>query len=44
MRLEEAHRIAEELENKIREEMNIEATIHLEPLFIEKMKKINLLR
>jgi len=36
MRLEEAHRIAEELENKIREEMNIEATIHLEPLFHKK--------
>ncbi len=36
MRLEEAHRIAEGLENKIREEMNIEATIHLEPLFHKK--------
>lgn len=39
MRLEEAHRIAEELENKIREEMNIEATIHLEPLFHKKNEK-----
>jgi cation diffusion facilitator family transporter len=38
MRLEEAHRIAEELENKIREEMNIEATIHLEPLIVKKSK------
>lgn len=36
MRLEEAHRIAEELENKISEEMSIEATIHLEPLFYKK--------
>ncbi|TFB08463.1 cation transporter [Candidatus Atribacteria bacterium MT.SAG.1] len=39
MRLEEAHRIAEELENKIREEMNIESTIHLEPLFHKKNEK-----
>jgi len=38
MRLEKAHRIAEELENKIREEMNIEATIHLEPLIVKKSK------
>jgi cation diffusion facilitator family transporter len=36
MRLEEAHRIAEELENKIREEMNIEATIHAEPIIARK--------
>jgi len=36
MRLEEAHRIAEELENKIREEMNIEATIHVEPIIARK--------
>ncbi len=39
MRLEEAHRIAEELENKISEEMSIEATIHLEPLFYKKNEK-----
>lgn len=39
MRLEEAHRIAEGLENKIREEMDIEATIHLEPLFHKKNDK-----
>lgn len=39
MRLKEAHRIAEELENKIREEMNIESTIHLEPLFHKKNEK-----
>lgn len=32
MRLEDAHRIAEELEKTIREEMNIEATIHMDPL------------
>lgn len=33
MRLEEAHSIAEELEKKIKEEMNIEATIHIEPTY-----------
>jgi cation diffusion facilitator family transporter len=36
MRLEDAHSIAEKLENKIREEMNIEATIHIEPIITRK--------
>jgi len=39
MRLEDAHRITEKLEKTIREEMNIEATIHLEPLFHKKNEK-----
>jgi len=39
MRLEEAHGIAEELEKKIREEMNIETTIHLEPIRVRESKK-----
>jgi divalent metal cation (Fe/Co/Zn/Cd) transporter len=33
MRLEDAHRITEELEKKIKEEMNIETTIHVEPTY-----------
>jgi len=33
MRLEEAHRITEKLEKKIKEEMNIETTIHTEPTY-----------
>ncbi len=36
MRLEDAHKIAEELEKKIREEKNIEATIHVEPIIARK--------
>lgn len=36
MRLEDAHSITEELENKIREEMNIETTIHIEPIIARK--------
>lgn len=32
MRLEDAHRIAEELEKTMREKMNIEVTIHMDPL------------
>ncbi len=36
MRLEDAHRIAEKLEKKIKEEMNIETTIHLEPIIARK--------
>ena len=39
MRLEEAHGIAEELENKIRKEMDIEATIHIEPIIAKKDNK-----
>jgi len=31
--LEEAHRITEKLEKKIKEEMNIETTIHAEPTY-----------
>ena len=31
MKLNEAHRITDKLENKIREKMSIEATIHIEP-------------
>jgi divalent metal cation (Fe/Co/Zn/Cd) transporter len=42
MRLEEAHGIAEELEKKIREKMNIETTIHLEPLIVKKSKYYNI--
>ncbi len=33
MRLEEAHKISEKLEKKIKEEMNIETTIHAEPTY-----------
>jgi len=36
MRLEEAHRITEKLEKKIKEEMNIETTIHVEPIIARK--------
>lgn len=36
MKLIEAHSISEKLENKIREKMNIETTIHLEPTIDEK--------
>ena len=36
MRLEEAHSIAEELEKKIKEEMYIETTIHIEPIIARK--------
>jgi len=36
MKLIEAHRVSEKLENKIREKMNIETTIHLEPTIDEK--------
>jgi len=39
MRLEDAHRITEKLEKKIREEMNIEATIHIEPIRVRESKK-----
>jgi len=39
MRLEDAHKIAEELEKKIREEKNIETTIHVEPIVIRGSKK-----
>jgi divalent metal cation (Fe/Co/Zn/Cd) transporter len=39
MRLEDAHKVAEELEEKIREEMNIEATIHVEPIIARRSKK-----
>ena len=39
IRLEDAHRIAEKLEKKIREEMNIETTIHAEPIIIRGNKK-----
>ncbi|GAG70005.1 unnamed protein product, partial [marine sediment metagenome] len=38
MRLEEAHSIAEELEKKIREKMNIETTIHVEPIIARKKR------
>ena len=37
MRLEEAHRISEKLEKKIKEEMDIEATIHIEPILGRKI-------
>jgi len=33
LRLEEAHKISEKLEKKIKEEMNIETTIHVEPTY-----------
>jgi cation diffusion facilitator family transporter len=33
MTLEDAHRITEKLEKKIKEEMNIETTIHAEPIY-----------
>ena len=36
MRLEDAHRITEELEKRIREKMNIETTIHIEPIIARK--------
>jgi cation diffusion facilitator family transporter len=36
MRLEEAHKISEKLEKKIKEEMNIETTIHVEPTYDKK--------
>lgn len=39
MRLEDAHDIAEKLEKKIREEMNIETTIHVEPIMVRGSKK-----
>jgi cation diffusion facilitator family transporter len=39
IRLEDAHRITEKLEKKIREEMNIETTIHAEPIIIRGNKK-----
>ncbi|MHC2995563.1 MAG: cation transporter [Candidatus Atribacteria bacterium] len=39
MRLDDAHRIAEKLEKKIKEEMNIETTIHVEPIIVRKSKK-----
>lgn len=39
MRLKDAHRITEELEEKIREEMNIEATIHVEPIMARGSKE-----
>jgi len=39
MRLEDAHKITEKLEKKIREEMNIETTIHVEPIMVRKSKK-----
>ncbi len=39
MRLEDTHDITEKLEKKIREEMNIETTIHVEPIIVRKSKK-----
>jgi len=33
MKLAEAHRITEKIENKIKEKMKIETTIHMEPIF-----------
>jgi divalent metal cation (Fe/Co/Zn/Cd) transporter len=39
MRLEEAHRISEKLEKKIKEVMDIEATIHVEPIRVTGSKK-----
>lgn len=38
-RLEEVHGISEELEKKIKEEMNIETTIHVEPIRVRERKK-----
>jgi len=39
MRLEDTHRITEEIEKKIKDEMNIEATIHVEPITARGSKK-----
>ncbi|HCL90549.1 MAG TPA: cation transporter [Candidatus Atribacteria bacterium] len=39
MRLEDAHGITEEVEKKIREKMNIETTIHVEPIRVRESKK-----
>jgi len=39
MRLEDAHGITEEVEKKIREKMNIETTIHVEPIIAKDSKK-----
>lgn len=39
MRLKDAHKIAEELEEKIKEEMDIETTIHVEPIIARENKK-----
>ena len=39
MRLKDAHKIAEELEEKIKEEMDIETTIHVEPIIVRENKK-----
>jgi divalent metal cation (Fe/Co/Zn/Cd) transporter len=39
MRLKDAHKIAEELEEKIKEEMDIETTIHVEPVIARENKK-----
>jgi len=36
MRLEDAHRITEELEKKIKDKKNIETTIHIEPIVAKK--------
>jgi len=36
MRLEDAHGITEEVEKKIREKMNVETTIHVEPIIARK--------
>jgi divalent metal cation (Fe/Co/Zn/Cd) transporter len=38
LRLEEAHKISEKLEKKIKEEMNIETTIHVEPDYYKENK------
>ena len=38
MRLEDAHKITEKLEKKIKEEMNIETTIHVEPDYYKENK------
>ena len=39
MKLKDAHKIAEELEEKIKEEMDIETTIHVEPVIARENKK-----
>jgi len=39
MRLEDAHGITEEVEKKIREKMNVETTIHVEPIRVRESKK-----
>ncbi|HBY57955.1 MAG TPA: cation transporter [Candidatus Atribacteria bacterium] len=39
MRLEDAHRVTEELEKKIKDEKNIETTIHIEPAIKRRSKK-----